>query len=132
MLSVNEPGTVFGFCVGEKIDLRVCVMQAPKIEYKLKENDVLTLYVRRHPEAFSELVIEKHGEPGSNTITIEPEDTEWLRPGYYSAIICIDIPDQDIHNKPVWPGLFGKELDKPGTTLPADNLILRTGVNVYG
>lgn len=74
-------------------------------EYVMSENDYLVFSVREKPMEESELLIEIESARGSNTISIEHNDTADLPVGYYSAEV--QLMTSEGKRITVWPTLTG-------------------------
>lgn len=127
MIYRAEDDKGMGFCIGDCIDLKIDIEQAPRIGYDIEDDDVLTLYVYRSPSIRSELLIEKSSDPGSDTIEIEPEDTEGLEPGNYSAVITLRKEDDDGPGTVIWPPIDMNDYINKDPHRVRGNLILCKG-----
>lgn len=127
MLFVSEDGNKFGMSVGERNDVRVRVEVVPGVEYRMKSDDMLRLVIRKSGVLRSEPLAVIEGRPGSNTIEVRREDTEFLRPGVYTAVILLDSPTNEYENKWIWPRFKEKDIKELNPHFPYDNFLLTAG-----
>lgn len=127
MLFISDDGNKFGMSVGERADVHVRVEVVPRVEYKMKKDDVLRLVIRKSASPGSEALAVIEGKPGSNTIEVHRGDTEWMRPGVYTAVVLLDSPSNEYENKFIWPKLKQKDIDEMNPHFPVDNFLLTRG-----
>lgn len=122
-ISPDDKG--IGFAAGDDITLRWKIYEEPsrRIEYKLKSDDVISFIIRKGLSPRSEVVLWVQGNPGSNEIVIPGTETEWIRPGQYTAAATIMIPSRGIDNMMIWPPIG---MDTQGV-FPAGNCLIAVG-----
>ena len=127
MLFVSEDGNSLGMSVGERVDIRMRVEVVPKVEYKMKSDDMLKLVIRKSGAIHSEPLAVIEGRPGSNIIETRKSDTEFLRPGVYTAVVLLDSPSNEYEDKWIWPRFKEKDIKERNPFFPVDNFLLTAG-----
>lgn len=120
-----------GFAAGEDVTLRWAIYEdeSRKIEYRMKEDDIITFIIRRGASPNSEVLVMAEGEPGSNEVVFYGEDTGWIRPGQYTAIALISVPSRGVNEMMIWPPIG---MDTQGVFPVGNCLIAAGGKGVFG
>lgn len=120
-----------GFAAGEDVTLRWVIYEdsSRKVEYRMREDDVITFVIRRGASPNSEVLVVAESEPGSNEVVFYGADTGWLRPGQYTAIAVISIPSRDISEMMIWPPI---DHETQGVFPVGNCLISAGGKGVFG
>lgn len=107
MRYIAPDDTGLGFATGEDVELKWAIYEdsSRKVEYRMREDDVITFIVRRGSSPRSEVLIWAESEPGSNVVRIQGEDTAWIRPGQYTAVAMMRIPSRGIDGVMIFPAI---------------------------
>ena len=127
MLFISEDGNRFGMSVGERADVHIRVEIVPRVEYKMKSDDVLTVKIRNGCSPRSVTLATVTGEAGSNTVSFMPDDTKDIRPGVYTVAAYLTSPTNGYELKHIWPKPKQKDINENNVQYSVNNFMLTRG-----